>query len=211
MDFDQGLKIATWIVLTVLGLVGVWFSTRQFTLGAKAANREEYKFAKSFFEDIKQNADMHPFARQKGYQAIAGSQSLPAPVIEHLMSLTDPVVALQDYVISKSYLKHVPGTSKRQLDFSGSPFATHERRQAWSLVYAAGFVVAYLVAVTPIIFWMIDKISSSVAIALMTTIFPVSMYVAITLAREVRQIRAGMRLIQAQNEQADREDAAAQP
>ncbi|MDC8759048.1 hypothetical protein [Janthinobacterium fluminis] len=208
MDLEQWLKLATWLAPAALGCASLWLSTRQFPWGARTAYREEYKFAKSFFEDLEQHPKMHAFAQQKGYQAIVGSQDLSASLIKHLMSLLDPGLALQDYVLSKSYLKHTPGRSNRQLSFASAAFSTRKRCQAIGVAYFVGFLVFYTSAFLPLFLWTWAKISSPLAISLTVFTLPVGLFCAFFFAREFRRLRGAMGLIKRQNDEADSNELA---
>jgi hypothetical protein len=151
---------------------------------------------------------MHAFARQKGYQAIAGSQNLPASLIKHLMSLLDPGLALQDYVLSKSYLKHTPSRSNRQLSFASAAFSTHKRCQAVSVAYIVGFLVFYTSAFLPLLLWLWKAISSSVAIGFTVFTLPIGLCCALFFAREFRRLRGAMGLIKRQNDETDSHELA---
>lgn len=208
MDVEQLIKIVGVLITAFIGPAGLWLSTRQYFLGTQAAYREEYKFAKMFFEDLEKNPKMHAFARQKGYQAIAGSQNLPASVIKHLMSLFDPVLALQDYILSKSYLSHTPGPSKRQLSFSAGLISTHKRRQFCSVSYFVGFVIFYIAGFSPFYLWVFGEISPRLATVLSVLTLPIGLFLAIVFGREFRQLRGAMRLVKNQNDEADRDEPA---
>ena len=104
MDTDQWKDVVPIITTIVFSASTLWLAIKQRIDGNKSARREEYKFAKVFFDDLKANPDMHPFARKKGFKAIGKNEDLPASVIEHLMTFQDPVTALNDYEVSRGYL-----------------------------------------------------------------------------------------------------------
>jgi len=149
---------------------------------------------------------MHAFARQKGFQAIAGDSSIPPSIIQHLMSFVDPVTALQDYAIGQSYLKHSPDLQQRQLGFGGPFLVTHERRKLWFIGMVTGFMSSYFIAVAPYFLWLLRIISASTAIGWSVITVPTFLYSAFMFAKEARQIRAAMRLVKVQNDKADRDE-----
>lgn len=201
MDADLWTKLGLGITTSIIGLGGFWITKRQHTLGAQAAHREQYTFAKTFFEDLVKEPPMHAFARQKGFQAIAGSRSIRPAIIQHLMSFVDPVSALQDYVVGKSYLEHSATSAK--LEFVGWMVVTHKRRRLWSVAMMAGAFVSYIITVAPYFLWLFALISSKVAISLAAIISPGFVYATAMFAIEARRINTAVRLVKAQDSQAD--------
>lgn len=61
-----------------------------------------------FLQEVNSNKQLHPFLREKGYQAIAGDKQIGANEIEYLLSLKGPERALRDYVLGRPYLEHLP-------------------------------------------------------------------------------------------------------
>ena len=207
MDTDQWIKIAPIITTILLGASTLFLSIKQYLDGNKNARREEYKFAKLFFEELLENPTMHPFARKKGFQAIGRKQDLPPSVIEHLMTLRDPVMALNDYEFSQSYLMHSEELGPRQLTFASKVlFLTEKRRNAMSLFYIACALASYLVAFTPWFLLTIGTISVPVAINSLIILFPVGITITVISMREFVQLRRAIRLVKAQNSQALEEE-----
>ncbi|MGK5080842.1 hypothetical protein [Janthinobacterium sp. HLX7-2] len=203
MDIDQWLKLAHLALTAFFGATTAWLGIRQYLDGNKTARREEYKFAKLFFDELKQHPPMHAYARKKGFQAIGRNQDLPPNVIEHLMDLRDPVGALQDYESSRAYLKHTAGRGKRQLDFASTIFSTDRRREFISTLYILGAIFSYIVAFTPWFLKTIEKISTPVAISASAVFSPIGIFFAVILLREFLQLRRAMRLVKMQNQEAD--------
>jgi hypothetical protein len=201
MDTDQWIKIFP--ILTTLGFGGstLWLSIKQYLDGNKNARREEYKFAKIFFDDLKANPDMHSFARKKGFQAVGRSQDLPPAVIEHLMMFHDPVTALEDYEISRGYLQKNEGTGQLKLSFARIfLWSTEKRRKLLSAIYLICMVLFYFLAFTPWLLLTMGKISVPIAINLTIASMPIGIAVAIIAAREFIQLRRAIRLIHAQSQ-----------
>ncbi len=105
--------------------------------------RDEYKFAKEFMEALHAPDSMHPFLREKGFQAIAGDNQLSADEVEYLLSLQKPDQALRDYVLGKRYLDHLPHMGNLQVKFR----AKYEG--SWSRNWRKTF---YLLAYTLLVF-----------------------------------------------------------
>jgi len=201
MDTDQWIKVIPIITTILFGASTLWLSIKQQLDGNKKARREEYKFAKDFFDDLKANPEMHLFARKKGFQAIGRSQYLPPAIIEHLMNFRDPVTALEDYEISKGYLQKIESAGLLQLSFDRTfLWSTEKRRKLIGTAYLTCAIIFYFLAFTPWFFLTIGKISVPVAINLTVVSMPIGITVTVIAAREFMQLRRAIRLIHAQNQ-----------
>lgn len=109
-------------IIKIIGAIAAIFGAGkiiyEITIGRKSRLREEYKFAKEFLEDLKNNPTLHPFVVEKGYYAIAGSTIFKAEVIAYILSLKNPVKCLNDYVLSKEYLQTIKTNGDIHLAFS---------------------------------------------------------------------------------------------
>jgi len=114
INLDLSIKIGTWL----LGVISTLFLAINWRISHRGRLREEYKFARDFMFDLKEHSDMHPFLRQKGYQAIAGGTLLSASEIEYLLMLRDSADALKDYVTGRKYLKHFATAGEQQITFA---------------------------------------------------------------------------------------------
>ncbi|MET3134300.1 hypothetical protein AAKU55_004595 [Oxalobacteraceae bacterium GrIS 1.11] len=209
MNTDQWLKVIP--IVTTIGFGGstLWLAIRQHLDGNKNARREEYKFAKLFFDELRAKPEMHSFARKKGFQAIGRNQDLPPSVIEHLMTLRDPVTALSDYESSRGYLKNSEVLGRRQLDFASAVlFSTEKRRNIISVTYFICAIMFYLLAFTPWLLFSIGNISVSFAIKASIVFSPVGLTIAVFTFREFLQLRRAIRLVKTQNNQADEYEVA---
>jgi hypothetical protein len=146
LEFDIVIKIATF----VLGAAGAAKLFYDISIGRRSRLREEYKFAKDFLEDLKANLNMHPFVRDKGYQAIAGDDHLETEEIEYLLSLQRPDRALRDYVLGRPYLKHLPHVGNLQITFRekySAPWARTWRK----FMHAGLYFVFVFLAIAPLL------------------------------------------------------------
>ena len=206
MDTDPWIKVTPIITTIVFSASTLWLSIKQHLDGNKNARREEYKFAKNFFDDLDANPQMHLFARKKGFQAIGRSRDLPPSVIEHLMKFHDPVAALEDYELSRGYLQKSEGVGPLQLSFARTfLWATEKRRKLLGAFYLTCAVVFYFLAFSPWFLLTIGKISTPVAINLTIVVLPIGITVTIFAAREFIQLRRARRLIHAQSQLNDNE------
>lgn len=197
MDAETWQKMAPLIVPLIIGAATIYVAFRQFSLGNKNSYREEYKFAKEFFEDIEQNPRMHKYAKHKGFQAILGTQLIPSEVIAYLMQISDPVRAIDDYTIARSHLKHttIAGTFCLQFD-STLFFATAKRRKFWLFVFFSGFCFSYVFAFSPCLAWIFNKINSKTMLTLCAFTFPFGMAGIVLCVREFVKLRRAMRLLE---------------
>lgn len=84
------------ITPVIVGIFTIGKTIYDMMYSTKAKLRDEYKFAKDFLDE--QNLKkIHPFAKDKGYQAIAGCTDITPKEIEYLLSLSNPVCRLDDY------------------------------------------------------------------------------------------------------------------
>ncbi len=104
----------------------------------KSRLQEDYKFAKQFLEEIRTNPNLHPFAIEKGYQAIAGSVLLSSEEIAYLLSLKNPVQCLNDYLLSKKCLQALEMNGDLRLTYKKkylSPKSRKLRKRMFFFVY----------------------------------------------------------------------------
>lgn len=147
MDYDVAIKIG----LLCVGIVGAAKGLFDLSIGRKSKLREEYNFAKKFLDDIDDNVEIHPYLREKGYQAIAGDTKISAKEMEYLLSLTSPNEAVKDYVAGRNYLEHLSVSKEYQIRFKKKYEARWSRK--WRMY---GYLVAYILCVffgtAPLIF-----------------------------------------------------------
>ncbi|MDR1994628.1 hypothetical protein [Azonexus sp.] len=146
MDYDLLTKVIT----VVIGAIGAGKLMYDLAIGKSGRMRDEYKFAKDFLQDVKSNGQLHPFLREKGYQAIAGDRSINADEIEYLLSLEGPERALRDYVLGRPYLEHLPEAGNLQITYRKKYKASWARR--WrKLFYVLAYAVLAFLAFAPLL------------------------------------------------------------
>ncbi|MDW1754047.1 hypothetical protein R7D64_14075 [Vibrio sp. Vb2535] len=100
------LLILVKVVPIIVGIFGIGRVIYELISGVKDKLREEYKFAKEFLDNS--NIDkLHPFTREKGYQAIAGSSQVTQKEIEFILSLSNPVQRLKDFKNSRQLFENM--------------------------------------------------------------------------------------------------------
>jgi hypothetical protein len=155
MNYEFLVKLAGLLLSSIatIRLASEWLHGRQSRL------RQEYKFAREFFQDLETKNTMHPFLKQKGYQAIAANGTLSAKEIAYLLTLHDPARALRDYSIGRKYLLHVATNHSTEITFSPryrSKWARLWRKSLYFLLY----LVAFLAAFSPVLLPMQSAIPS---------------------------------------------------
>ncbi len=124
----------------MIGLIGAGRLIYDLLTSQPGRLREEYRFAKEFLLDQDKVPAMHPFMREKGYQAIAGDTRLSADEIEYLLSLQGASRALRDYTLGRQYLRHLPQQGNLQVQFKEKyeSIVARRVRKYWFLAaYAA--------------------------------------------------------------------------
>lgn len=187
MDIEQILKIGAFF----LSAVATWKVIIELLRGRQGRLREEYMFAKAFFEHVQSEPNLHPFLKEKGYQAIAGDPSLTAAEIEYLLTMRNSPRALKDYVFGRKYLEHLSTAGTSQILFKKRYFKTWIVRTL-AIYYYVQYFFLYLLAFSPLFFHGIATFFSTrtaVALAVSCAIFlPLALY----------SLVAGMRIVRAE-------------
>lgn len=196
----EWLQVFTAITTAGFAASTLWLSVKQHLTNKRGLLREEYKFAKCFFEDVVKSPPMHQFPRIKGYQAIAGIHTLPPAIIQYLMDFPDPVVALTDYGFSRGYLKDTPLLKRRRLDFERSWFSTEARQHFWSRTFTILAIFSYSCAFAPLLLGTMQQITVQFAALFSILTVPLGLFLSFILTREAFQLRHAMRLVKTQND-----------
>ncbi len=140
MDWGTIAKVA----LAIVGIITAGKVFFDVFVGKKTNLREEYKFAKEFLDDTNKQ-ELHPFTLNKGYQSIAGTDSVKASEVEYILSLKDPVQCLRDFILSKQLFERLKTEGDFKLVFIKkyeSNFARGWRKPWYLTLYAALAFVA---------------------------------------------------------------------
>lgn len=92
---------------------------------------------------------MHPFLRQKGYQALAGDNRLTAQVVEYLLTLPESALALRRYVMGLPYLQHTATVVGSQVSFKRQ-YASHAARFSRKVAYFVAYLLLYALGAAPL-------------------------------------------------------------
>lgn len=204
MISNQLVTIILTITNIITGGLAATLGVLRHLEGTKSARRDEYNFAKKFFDELKQEPAMHPFARKKGFQAISRDQNIPFEVIDHLMNIKDPVDALKFYEDSKGYLQHTKVDGKVKIAFKGKSVSAEKKAKNMSYVFMMGASLCYTITFTPWILSAAKLISTSTAFGTTCVIFLPLAYGFVNCLREFTQIRRAMNLLELQSYPIDR-------
>lgn len=194
MDIETVIKLFG----AVAGIIGAGRVIYEITVGKKTRLREDYKFAKEFLSDLKENPALHPFAVEKGYQAIAGSTLLKSEEIAYLLSLENPGKCLKDYVLSKEYLQHLNTSGDLQLSFAPKYSARWARkwRKVLYLTLYFGFASA---ALSPLLMTDTGVIRPTQLLTLLALTVSIFGYYAWVSLKSFARIYRGEKLVQNQS------------
>jgi hypothetical protein len=145
MDWGTIAKVA-------LAIVGIFTAGKvlfDVFVGKKTNLREEYNFAKEFLDDTNKQ-DLHPFTLSKGYQGIAGTNSVKASEIEYILSLKDPVQCLRDFILSKQLFERLEVEGDFKLIFLNK-YKSHLSRRAKKLFYLVLYFTLAFAALSPML------------------------------------------------------------
>lgn len=147
VDYDLVFKLA----MVCIGLVGAAKGLYDLSIGRKSKLRDEYKFAREFLAEVDRELDMHPYLKEKGYQAIAGDSKISGSEVEYLLSLTGPERALRDFVMGREYLEHLPDSGNLQIKFKKKYKNKWSRR--WRMyTYLTFYIVFFFAGFAPLVF-----------------------------------------------------------
>lgn len=181
MDRDTA-DIAIRIGMLLLGAVGSWKLIIEFSRTGRAHLRDEYKFAREFFKDLAEMPDMHPFLKQKGYQAIVGESSVSAQETEYLLALHDPAKAVRNYLQGRRYLEFLSTSTGAKLEFK--PKYKRKWSRDWrKVIWATLYFVCYSVGVSPLVlpgFKLLSPVLMPFAFMVTATIFFPAGFFALT-------------------------------
>ncbi len=132
----------------------------ELTIVRRNRMREEFKFAKDFICDVETNLQLHPYLKEKGYQAIAGTTQLGAEEIAYLLSLYNqeygaeiiynrqPDRALHDYKAGKRCLEFRPNGGDKSIVFR-KKYDKNWKRKCRTIPYFLMYVIFVFLAAWP--------------------------------------------------------------
>jgi hypothetical protein len=176
--------------LLIAAAIGAGKTMYDLAIGKHVRMRDEYKFAKEFFDALQDSPLMHPYLRQKGYQAIAGDELANVKEVETLLQLEDADRALKDFALGRKYLVvDADGPGHARIDFK--PRFRRRFSRLWRILASGSlYVGCFALVVSPLVlteFGLIGK-SPALGLLLLTTLaFGPSMWFALQVGIRVRR------------------------
>jgi hypothetical protein len=132
-----------------IGVIGLLPLLKKMIIRSNESLRAEYIFAKEFLTDIENIPKMHPFTKEKGYQALANNQKIHSEEAEFLLTLTNPVNTLRNFILGREYLELANDSGNKYICFSSKYKLTSSRK--WhKLKYTFFYFLFVSLASTPI-------------------------------------------------------------
>lgn len=149
MEADLWIKVGT-LVVGVMGAGLATWKLRDETPRARRGHlREEYRFALEFLSAVSKGpVEMHPYAKEKGYQALLGGAEMTLSEAEYVLSLQNPVKAVDDYAFCKRYLVHLSTAGEKQINFAPR-YRSKVYRNALLVGYLFAYWLTFMAAVAP--------------------------------------------------------------
>jgi hypothetical protein len=92
----------TAVVIGVMGALKKLYGTR---FESHSRLREEYIFAKGVLSDLSKD-NVHPYLKEKGYQALVGATKIRDYEVSYLLSLNYPSRSLKDFIYTRALLEN---------------------------------------------------------------------------------------------------------
>ena len=192
-----GLDDAVKLVGAVIGVITAGKVIYDLAVSRKARLRDDYKFAKEFFDTLEKSPRPHPLVVERGYHAIAGDSSLTVKEAEYLLSLENPNSALRDYVLAREYLEHLPESGHSEIRFKRK-FSTQWSRRWRRGFYLFLYFVCALMALSPM-FFLVDFSANLGAGFLLVVVFGAAFGIpAFNAVKEYGRLYRGEKLVNEQ-------------
>ena len=106
MEFEPIIKNVGLIIGLILSVITIAKLIFDILILQKSKLKEDYQFAKEFFEELQNGNKVHPLVIERGYHVISGDNSLTKKEIECVIELENPSSSLRDYALAKHYLEY---------------------------------------------------------------------------------------------------------
>lgn len=121
---------AIWAIAVVLA-GGLWKFIKEMPeihRGRRKALQEDFAFAEDFLNKLAAN-EMHPAAKARGLQALAGSRDVTGAEVELVLHISHEREVMGDYLLGQKYLQLNVDATPPQFEFQ--PKLRTERRRRW--------------------------------------------------------------------------------
>ncbi|WP_419239069.1 hypothetical protein ACN08P_22865 [Photobacterium leiognathi subsp. mandapamensis] len=189
------MDIYDWFKLPALLSAFVVLSKFLYDLasGKRTKLREDYRFAKELLSDIEQG-NLHPYAIQKGYQALVGTTNITTEEIEYILTLKDSPQCLSDYVLARKYLEKIESRGNTLLRFKPK-YRSEKKRLALIIWYTFGYCIFAMLVGSPVILSIHFNFSGTVFLllfAISTSTFALPAWLSL---KEVTRLLRGQHLV----------------
>ncbi|ELA7191360.1 hypothetical protein RAL72_004634 [Vibrio alginolyticus] len=192
MDISEWLKLPA--VLSAFVVLSKFLY--DIASGKLTKLREEYRFAKELLNDIK-SGNLHPYAKQKGYQALVGTTDISTEEVEYILTLKDSVQCLNDYVIARKYLERVESRGNTQICFKPK-YQSERKRLALIVWYVFWYFTFAMSVVSPFILNIWYNLSATdllVLVIISASLFALPAWLSL---KNVARIARGQHLVKNQ-------------
>jgi len=196
MEFEPIIKNVGLIIGLILSVITIAKLIFDILILRKSKLKEDYQFAKEFFEELQNGNKVHPLVIERGYHVISGDNSLTKKEIECVIELENPSSSLRDYALAKHYLEYREAPDNKiafKHKFS-TEFSRKWRKWAYIILY---FIFA-MIALSPTFLVSILKTQAFQWLILQMIIGIVFAPLAYNSLKEYAKIYRGEKLIEKQ-------------
>jgi hypothetical protein len=111
--------------------------------------QEEAEFADKFFARVHQG-DISPFAKEKGYQALARSRLVTAHEVQAIFSIKQCPRLLRDFVAGRAYIELVKLRGESIFVFK-KKYRSASSRACRKIFYFLLYIISFVAAISPLI------------------------------------------------------------
>jgi hypothetical protein len=192
MQIDLWIKIGSLSVAVITVALAIWKLRGELFRAHRGNLREEYKFAKEFLDAyFKDPKSMHTYTKQKGFAALVGGNHIDSGVVEYLLTIVNPVLSIERFVVGKKYLVHQPTAGDEEVAFTNR-YLKKGRRGFLKAVSLALLISFYSTAVCPLFLNLFHVITN----AQLVTTFPITLAVFMPLS--ALALKPGVRINRAE-------------
>lgn len=190
-------------IAAAVAIFGVGRALYEIISGNKPKLRDEYKFARDFFEDLASKKTLHPFAIEKGYQAIAGTTAIKSDEVAYILTLENPARCLRDFVLSRKYIEHLNTTGDLQITFA-KKYKSGWSRNWRKFVYMTAYVLFAYGTLSPLVHAEQLGLQPKSLLTLLAFTLPLFGFIAWNSIRSFARIYRGEKLIENQQKHTKR-------
>ncbi|MGF1727065.1 hypothetical protein [Photobacterium nomapromontoriensis] len=172
MNWELVIKVIS-AVVTILGLIKIFSdlsTTKRTTL------QNNYKFIKEFLNDINEaesnDKPLHPFVLEKGYQALAGTDTVSSREVKYILTLQDSSQCLHDFIFAKTLFDRLSTDGDLKIKFR-KKYNKIWIRNSYKVLTLVSYVVLAFISISPLIFMTYLNLSLSQMATILIVTFPI--------------------------------------